>query len=510
MAKVEALIANSQVDADGDVIVSGLNDAAINAEVSNDASSIVVMVQGSESFSLGGVIASNMINVRTRSAIELDVAPADVLTLGDTPTELTPGTIVEVDRDSTSTGFVGAPRGPPIDLGAEDYTGADWLQINLVSAGGSVIVAAEESAAINATNSLKVVAQAISDGGLSIVADLLTAVLEDYQYTTKSGTRDVAEGELVRVADDYAGGGEQGKVYRYTGSGATFDLGSPNYATGPWAKVIVGETFEFLESLSLNVTSSSAVGIGAIAVRNDVRGGVASEILGQLVDAGDGVSVTALETATIVADDTSSVIADGCSPFASDSGDCVGVNFLFVTNLVLSGAEARIADSDVTAGGDVAVTAGNTSSITATIDSETSSNGVSVGVVLAFNTVGVESQNVLFNIADAILGLDLATLEAGEDGRAARELERLGRRRADRLRRLGRERRRDDRELRRLDQGDARGRQQRGLGRRRRGDEPRQDRRQGARRGRRRCSRRRTATSPSPPPTTPASTPRSR
>ena len=63
----------------------------------------------------------------------------------------------------------------------------------------------------------------------------------------------------------------------------------------------------------------------------------------------------------------------------------------------------------MTAGGDVAVTAQNTSSITATIDSETSSNGVSVGVVLAFNTVGVESQNVLFNIADAILGLDLAT-----------------------------------------------------------------------------------------------------
>ena len=80
------------------------------------------------------------------------------------------------------------------------------------------------------------VAQAISDGGLSIVADLLTAVLEDYQYTTKSGTRDVTEGELVRVADDYmVGGVEQGKVsYRYTGSGATFDLGSTarNYADG--------------------------------------------------------------------------------------------------------------------------------------------------------------------------------------------------------------------------------------------------------------------------------------
>ena len=411
VAKVESRIVNSHVQADGDVAVNGLNEAAINAEVSNDASSIVVMVQGSKSFALGGVIASNMVNVRTRSAVELDVAPGSAYTPADTPTALLPGDLVQVDAAHVYR-YVGNPRGPPISLATSDQnyaTNPDWLRINAVSAGGSVTVAAEESATIDATSSLKVVAQAVSDAGLSIVSDLLTAALEDYQYTTNSGTRDVKQGELVRVADDYAGGGEGGKVYRYTGTGATLNLGIQNYAAGTWAKVVVGATFEFLEQLNLNVTASDAIGIGAIAVRNDVRGGVSSELATQAVTAGGDVSVTALETATIVATDSSSVIADGCSPFANDSGTCVGVNFLFVTNLVLSGAEAYVIDSTVTAGGDVAVTTANTSTISATIESETRSFGVSVGVVLAFNTVGVDSQNVLFNIADAILGLDIAT-----------------------------------------------------------------------------------------------------
>ena len=71
---------------------------------------------------------------------------------------------------------------------------------------------ADETGQIDADSSVKVIARATSDGGLSIVADLLTAVLEDYQYTTNSGRRDVKTGQLVRLADDWAGTGVQGGV----------------------------------------------------------------------------------------------------------------------------------------------------------------------------------------------------------------------------------------------------------------------------------------------------------
>ncbi|MCP3937754.1 MAG: hypothetical protein GY708_20575, partial [Actinomycetia bacterium] len=50
------------------------------------------------------------------------------------------------------------------------------------------------------------------------------------------------------------------------------------------------------------------------------------------------------------------------------------------------------------------VTADNTSGIDATILSSTATGDTGVGVTLAFNTIGWESQNVLFNTIDALLG----------------------------------------------------------------------------------------------------------
>src|SRR5262249_22691789 len=61
-----------------------------------------------------------------------------------------------------------------------------------------------------------------------------------------------------------------------------------------------------------------------------------------------------------------------------------------------------------TTSGDIGVTATNTMSVHATIDSTTISNGTSVGVTLAFNTIGIKSQNFLFNTVDALVGTNLA------------------------------------------------------------------------------------------------------
>ena len=56
------------------------------------------------------------------------------------------------------------------------------------------------------------------------------------------------------------------------------------------------------------------------------------------------------------------------------------------------------------------IDAENTSNITATTQAQTSSsssgggNATSVGLVLAFNTIGYDASNVLFNAVDALLG----------------------------------------------------------------------------------------------------------
>ncbi|MDA8435110.1 MAG: hypothetical protein M0Z98_03915, partial [Actinomycetales bacterium] len=476
-AHVEARITNSKVDSAGDVCVSALNEAVINAEVTNEASSIVVMVTGSEGFAAGFVIASNMINVQTRSAIELVLSDDRLRTSSPPPSELRPGMVLDV-APTVVYEYVGGPRAPPSgsDWAQQDLTAnpADWLRIGVVEADGSVIVSGEEGAEIDADVTLKALAQAVSDLGLSLVTGLLNAALVDYGYTTKSGTRELAPGELVRVASDYAydndgdglveavpggvyaydgptatydvgdfatthdviagntvllplywlGKGEPGVMYSYKGtttlSGAdlktidytntnlwvvapsttSLDLGAQDYDHGPWTRIYIGEAISWLVDNGVSFDKTKATAIGGIAVRNDVRGDVTSTIVRQALTAGTGVSVTSLETATITADDLSSVIAQGTSSQA--------VNGLISTNLVLSGAKASIEDSAIaTTAGNVIVDAQNTSTITAEITSETEAHQVAIGFTVAFNTVGWDSQNILFNLADAILGLDI-------------------------------------------------------------------------------------------------------
>jgi hypothetical protein len=79
---------------------------------------------------------------------------------------------------------------------------------------------------------------------------------------------------------------------------------------------------------------------------------------------------------------------------------------LIATNLILSSADAHISDSDIntTNSGSIFVVARNTSEIDATIISATSSGDTDVGVTLAFNTIGWESQNILFQTIDALNG----------------------------------------------------------------------------------------------------------
>src|SRR6185503_2001064 len=152
-----------------------------------------------------------------------------------------------------------------------------------------------------------------------------------------------------------------------------------------------------------NVSASDAMALGGLVVRNDVRSDVDAYILNATVSGGS-VSLTALEDAVMRATADSSAEASGGSAFGT--GGTLAVNATIATNMVLSQADAYILDSVVTStgSGDIVLDAQNTSQIDAKTLSSTTSGDGAVGVVLAFNTLGWGSQNVLFRALDALLG----------------------------------------------------------------------------------------------------------
>src|SRR5690606_34772284 len=110
-----------------------------------------------------------------------------------------------------------------------------------------------------------------------------------------------------------------------------------------------------------------------------------------------------VENAVLNATTDSSATASGGSAFGD--GQVIAVNGLIATNLLLSEAPAFVVDSDLTStAGNILVDARNTSTMDATTLSATTSGDKAVGIVLAFNSMGREAQNLLFNTVDALIG----------------------------------------------------------------------------------------------------------
>ena len=482
-ALVQARVVNSKVHADGDASVTGLNEAVINAEVTNEATSIVEMIEGSKSAAVGGVIASNMVLIQTRSSITLDLTGRTVHTPTDTDVDTLHELLVQVDPLHVYR-WAGA-RGPPLaslaDSSQNYATNSDWVWINSFSAGGSLTVSADETGVINADSSLIVLARAVSDGGISIAADLVTQILSDYTYTTNSGTQIVTPGQTVRVADGYANGGTPGSIYSFAGPkvhvdyvaslvpGQLRDVKHDETVQLPLAWTgagVAGGTYKFLgtdvQGMGLDLATvdytgalwqlvSSPIALGVGGLHRTPRGGTSCRSTPSTTRSassrsrahehqrvgrgrasarssssttsaaelratsrsrrsapaerrGDGARGRARSTRPTRAASSPRAAARSpprrtatASPSPSTSSS--------TTNFVLSGAEAPSPTATSRRPtGDVTVDAENTSIIAADITSTTTSNGVSVGVTLAFNTVGWSSQNILFNIADAIAG----------------------------------------------------------------------------------------------------------
>ncbi|RLL51276.1 calcium-binding protein [Mariprofundus sp. EBB-1] len=142
---------------------------------------------------------------------------------------------------------------------------------------------------------------------------------------------------------------------------------------------------------------------------NDLQGGANAWIDQAIVTAAGAVNVTALENVALSAQLTSNVTATTSLAM----GKSLAVNGAIATNTVLSGANAHISNSQITTSGVGALTidSRDTSSIDAWINATTKSNGVSIGIGLAFNSIGWQSQNFLFSTIDTLIGTSIAVTQ---------------------------------------------------------------------------------------------------
>ena len=275
---------------------------------------------------------------------------------------------------------------------------------------------ASDTAEIEANAEVETSAKTKSNLAGTMLLDFIKGVQTDYQYTSHSGVQQIQNGQLVRT--------DSGDVYAYKGpsvtSGPGLDLseGIQNYASNPnWAKVDTS-TLDTIEKYFPNISKSDATGIGGLAVMNDVRGGATASIANQTsVCASGELTVQATESATIRAEDKSTVEVEGSSPFKE--GTSAAFNFVIATNLVSRRsrhARSPTATRPLTAVGDLgSAIASDAAGIESAVESEATSGGDAIGATLAFNSVGYNAQNILFNLADAIAGTSIGTANPGRE-----------------------------------------------------------------------------------------------
>jgi mucin-19 len=147
-------------------------------------------------------------------------------------------------------------------------------------------------------------------------------------------------------------------------------------------------------------------------VLNDVHSTVSASVTGGTLSAAGALTIDAENNAVIDAINTSTITASGGSPF-TPAGSATGFNVTIASNYVLGSTIASATGSSLstTAGGNISITALGNASIDAEMDATTTANSSTIGVVLAFNTIGINEPvaGFLEGTVDALFGTDLAS-----------------------------------------------------------------------------------------------------
>lgn len=288
----------------------------------------------------------------------------------------------------------------------------------------SLSVTAQDSANLRAETSLLVDATAINN--MDLVGEYVAkAASNEYSFTNHSGTQLVLEGDMMRVGTiDVSGlsgaalteaqamNALTGRVFRYSGPDATMDLGAVTAATltdasegAFWIDLsILPDAQDVLTPNLGNLANSDAKATGATVVTNQVDGATAVDVREVAITVATGdIVIAAVGNATLLSKITTSVTTSGGSTWGS--GTVVSKQGMVATNMLLGAASTTVHNADLRATvGDVTITADQAVVMDSTIDSNAMTGDTAKSLTLAFNTLGWDSQNILFNTFEAIIG----------------------------------------------------------------------------------------------------------
>src|SRR5690606_2608177 len=306
---------------------------------------------------------------------------------------------------------------------------ADWRAL-AVSAAGGVSVSASDASLIDANSKVSSTSITTNDGGADF-ADDLTGFLYEVEFvsdgdavTTDPLSLDpttsvdavpnpsavsLVFGDRVRLTDDFPGGGAGtgigGSVYEYLGVDATLDLANQDYTNlDIWKEIQATQ----LVPTGNNLSESSSIAIGGMAVLNDVRGDVEAWVNSAAISVVDGdIVVTAIDDGQLKA--TADNTAESSGGSAYGTGTSLAVNGTIATNVLQGSATAWVVDSSLATvdSGSIRITADNSADLAAVTRAFTQTGDTAVSFLLAFNSIGWESQNLLYNAIDALIGTDI-------------------------------------------------------------------------------------------------------
>ena len=258
---------------------------------------------------------------------------------------------------------------------------------------GDVVVLAVDEAGV--WSNIKIVSSSVTtnNGGTAVLQDEIDNLNRGVDYLSSDGMQSLELGDKVRNLAD-------GDVYVWMGEDGDVDLATADYTDlGVWKLDLAAH----IVPQGINFTESNSMGIGTAVVLNDVSSVVSASIVDSMVLAAS-LAIHALLSASVSAKNDVQASSSGGSTLTGQ-GDSVAANGVLATNRILSNVLSTILASTIEVrAGPVEVVAVNSSQITAETMAAMSSGAQSVGVELAFNTVGWGRSNLLFAALDALLG----------------------------------------------------------------------------------------------------------
>jgi hypothetical protein len=235
-----------------------------------------------------------------------------------------------------------------------------------------------------------------------------------YAYIGTPGTLDLAAQDYTDTTRWAKGGGQPNGIYRYLGTPGSIDLSTQDYGDASrWVAVAPGGvTITASETAVIKATAQAAsaaagasfgAGVSLSGAGADATNSIANKVNAVVTNSG----VTSATDVSIVAHDSSAIDARVASLSVAVAGGSVGVGLAIgastAENTIGNGAAERaqvraiVTGSAVDAGGDLDITAGASSTITARVDAIAAAvAGGAVGIAVSAagtsvsNTVAME------------------------------------------------------------------------------------------------------------------------